>query len=96
MEDIINLCRNYEILTLIDAAQAPLSQTINVQKLGCDFLALSGHKMYGPYGIGICSVAKNFWIQYPYQAGGGMIDRVSFEKATYAETPQKFEAGTPI
>ncbi len=96
VENIINQCRNHEILTLIDAAQAPLSQTIDVEKLGCDFLTLSGHKMYGPYGIGVLFGRKKLLDSMPpYQVGGGMIDRVSFEKTTYAETPQKFEAGTP-
>ena len=96
MEDLINECRNQEIFTFIDAAQTPLNQTIDVQKLGCDFLAFSGHKMYGPYGIGILFGRRELLDSMsPYQSGGSMIDRVSFEKTTYAETPQKFEAGTP-
>ena len=96
VENIISDCRNHEIFTLIDAAQAPLSQTIDVQKLDCDFLTLSGHKMYGPYGIGILFGRKELLDSMPpYQVGGGMIDRVSFKKTTYGETPQKFEAGTP-
>ncbi len=96
VEGFISQCRDQGIFTLIDAAQAPLSQTLNVQKLGCDFLAFSGHKMYGPCGIGVLFGRRELLDSMPpYQSGGGMIDRVSFEKTAYAETPQKFEAGTP-
>lgn len=96
VENLINPCRSRGIFTLIDAAQAPLSQIMDVQKLGCDFLAFSGHKMYGPYGIGILFGRKEILDSMPpYQSGGSMIDRVNFERTTYAETPQKFEAGTP-
>jgi len=67
-----------------------------VQQLGCDFLAFSGHKMYGPTGIGVL-YGKEEWLDRlpPYQGGGEMIDRVSWEKTTFERLPFKFEAGTP-
>jgi cysteine desulfurase/selenocysteine lyase len=69
---------------------------VDVQQLGCDFYAFSAHKMYGPMGIGGL-YGKASWLEkmQPYQLGGEMIDRVTFEKTTYNEIPYKFEAGTP-
>ena len=69
---------------------------IDVQDIGCDFLAFSGHKMYGPTGIGVL-YGKEEWLEKlpPYQGGGEMIDRVSWEKTTFERLPFKFEAGTP-
>ena len=96
VEKMVESCHSRGILTLIDAAQAMLTETVDVQKIGCDFLVFSGHKMYGPYGIGVLFINQRHLNSLPpYQGGGSMIDRVTFEKTTYAEAPQKFEAGTP-
>ena len=81
---------------LVDAAQSVGHQPLNVATLGCDFLAFSGHKMLGPTGIGVLYI--NHAIQNeidPYQFGGGMVSEVTFSHATWAQPPQRFEAGTP-
>ncbi len=80
---------------LVDAAQSIPHLGVDVQALDCDFLAFSGHKVYGPTGIGVL-YGKESWLSRmpPYQGGGDMIASVSFEKTTYAELPAKFEAGT--
>lgn len=84
------------IPVMIDGAQAAPHLKIDVQELDCDFYAFSGHKMYGPTGIGVL-YAKQSWLESlpPYQGGGDMILTVSFEQSTYNEIPHKFEAGTP-
>jgi cysteine desulfurase / selenocysteine lyase len=70
---------------------------LNMAELGCDFYVLSGHKLYGPTGVGVLwARAEILDAMPPYQGGGAMIDRVSFEKTTYAPAPQRFEAGTPM
>ena len=81
---------------LVDGAQSAPHMKIDVQDLDCDFYALSGHKMYGPTGIGVL-YGKEKWLEKmpPYQGGGEMIDQVSFEKTTFERPPLKFEAGTP-
>lgn len=96
IEELLKECRNRSIITIIDAAQAVLTESIDVQKMDCDFLAFSGHKVFGPFGIGALYGRKS-WLDKlpPYQLGGSMIDRVTFDKTVYAEAPQKFEAGTP-
>lgn len=81
---------------MIDAAQAVQHIKTDVQDLDCDFLAFSGHKLYGPYGIGVLfAKAECLEAMPPYQGGGSMISEVTFEKSTWAAIPQKFEAGTP-
>jgi cysteine desulfurase/selenocysteine lyase len=81
---------------LVDGAQAAPHMAVDVQALGCDFYVLSGHKMYGPTGIGALYGRRGLLDEMPpYQGGGEMIRSVSFEKTTYNTTPHKFEAGTP-
>ena len=84
------------IPVLVDAAQSAPHTKLDVQQIGCDFLAFSGHKMYGPTGIGVL-YGREEWLDRlpPYQGGGEMIDRVSWEKTTFERLPFKFEAGTP-
>lgn len=96
VENFVEECGKLNIFTLIDGAQALLAEKVDVQKIGCDFYAFSGHKVYGPYGIGVLyGKAELLEKLPPYQTGGSMIDRVTFEKTTYADIPQKYEAGTP-
>lgn len=96
IKEIIALAHAKNIPVLIDGAQAIQHEPIDVQALDCDFYAFSGHKVYGPTGIGVL-YGKQKWLNDmpPYRSGGDMIDRVSFEKTTYNELPFKFEAGTP-
>ena len=93
---IIEAAHEKGIPVLVDAAQSAPHMPIDVQQLDCDFLAFSGHKMYGPTGIGVL-YGKDEWLDSlpPYQGGGEMIDRVSWEKTTFERLPFKFEAGTP-
>ena len=93
---IIEAAHEKGIPVLVDAAQSAPHMAIDVQQLDCDFLAFSGHKMYGPTGIGVL-YGKEEWLDRlpPYQGGGEMIDRVSWEKTTFERLPFKFEAGTP-
>ncbi len=93
---IIEAAHEKGIPVLVDAAQSAPHMPIDVQQLDCDFLAFSGHKMYGPTGIGVL-YGKEKWLDRlpPYQGGGEMIDRVSWEKTTFERLPFKFEAGTP-
>lgn len=96
IEQVIQLAHQHSIPVLIDAAQASAHRPIDVQRLDCDFLVFSGHKMYGPTGIGVL-YGKSEWLNRipPYQGGGEMIEHVSFEHTTYNTLPYKFEAGTP-
>ncbi len=81
---------------MIDAAQAVQHMKVDVTKLNCDFLAFSGHKVFGPYGIGaLYGKAELLEQMPPYQGGGSMISEVTWEKTTWAAVPHKFEAGTP-
>jgi cysteine desulfurase/selenocysteine lyase len=93
---ICRLAKQFGIPVLVDGAQAMPHQQVDVQALGCDFYCLSGHKMYGPTGIGALWAAEQTLENMPpWQGGGEMILQVSFEKTTYNELPAKFEAGTP-
>ena len=96
VKDIIRKAHERGIPVLVDAAQSAPHMKIDVQDMDCDFLALSGHKMYGPTGIGVL-YGKEEWLekQPPYQGGGEMIDKVTWEKTTFERLPFKFEAGTP-
>ncbi|WP_142685369.1 aminotransferase class V-fold PLP-dependent enzyme [Chitinophaga polysaccharea] len=96
VQDIITLAHARNIPVLLDAAQAIQHISIDVQALDVDFLAFSGHKIYGPTGTGVL-YGKKAWLDKlpPYQGGGDMIKTVTFEKTTYNELPYKFEAGTP-
>ncbi|NND08514.1 MAG: cysteine desulfurase [Saprospiraceae bacterium] len=96
IQEVIDLAHHHDIPVMIDGAQAVPHLPINVVELDVDFYAFSGHKMYGPTGIGVL-YGKEKWLEDlpPYQGGGEMIKKVTFEKTTYNELPFKFEAGTP-
>jgi cysteine desulfurase/selenocysteine lyase len=95
VKQIIETAHKYDIPVLIDAAQAVNHFPVDVQELDCDFLAYSGHKIYGPTGIGVLYGKESLLEQMPpYMGGGDMISKVTFEKSTYNELPFKFEAGT--
>ena len=90
------LAHDVGALVMVDGAQAVAHQAVDVQALGCDFYALSGHKVYGPTGIGALYVRREILeAMPPWQGGGDMIRTVSFEGSTWADAPQRFEAGTP-
>jgi len=95
IEEMIQIAHKVNVPVMIDAAQSIQHAKIDVQKLDCDFLAFSGHKVYGPTGIGVF-YGKEKWLEKlpPYQGGGDMVDVVTFEKTTYNVLPFKFEAGT--
>lgn len=96
VEEVVRIAHQHGIPVLIDGAQAVAHQPIDVQALDADFYAFSGHKVYGPTGIGIL-YGKAEWLDRlpPYQGGGEMIQNVTFEHTTFNELPYKFEAGTP-
>ena len=96
VKEIIDLAHGAGAAVLLDAAQAIQHLSVDVQALDVDFLAFSGHKMYGPTGIGVL-YGKEKWLDAmpPYQGGGEMIKEVTFAKTTYNELPFKYEAGTP-
>ena len=96
VEKIIKLAHAKNIPVMLDGAQAIPHTAVDVQKLDCDFYVFSGHKLYGPSGVGVL-YGKQALLEAmpPYQGGGDMIRTVSFEKSTYAGLPYKFEAGTP-
>ena len=93
---VIEEAHKYDIPVLIDGAQSTPHFKVDMQDLDCDFFAFSGHKIYGPTGVGVL-YGKECWLDKlpPYQGGGEMIKKVTFEKTTYNELPYKFEAGTP-
>ena len=96
VEEIISIAHAADVPVMVDAAQSAPHKQLDVQQLDCDFLALSGHKMYGPTGIGVL-YGKEEWLEKlpPYQGGGEMIDKVTWERTTFERLPFKFEAGTP-
>ena len=96
VKEIIRIAHEHGVPVLIDGAQSTPHFKVDVQELDCDFFAFSGHKMYGPTGIGVL-YGKEQWLDRmpPYQGGGEMIETVSFEKTTFQGLPFKFEAGTP-
>lgn len=96
IKEIIRIAHAHQIPVMVDGAQAVAHCPVDVQDLDCDFYCFSGHKMYGPMGIGVM-YGKERWLNEmkPYQGGGEMISNVTFEKTTYNELPFKFEAGTP-
>lgn len=97
VEEVIKLARAAGALVLIDGAQSAPHERIDVQKMDCDFFVFSGHKIYGPTGIGILyGKEKLLEMMPPYQGGGDMIQKVTFEHTTYQNAPLKFEAGTPM
>lgn len=96
VEQIVAAARERDIPVLVDGAQATSHMTVDVQALGCDFYAMSGHKMCGPTGIGVLYGREDRLQKLPpYQGGGEMILSVSFEDTVYNKLPYKFEAGTP-
>ena len=94
--EIVKIAHSHGIPVLVDGAQSAPHMVIDVQEMDCDFYAFSGHKMYGPTGIGVL-YGKEEWLEKlpPYQGGGEMIDKVTWEKTTFERLPFKFEAGTP-
>ena len=96
VEEIIKIAHEHGIPVLVDGAQSAPHFKVDVQALDCDFFAFSGHKMYGPTGIGVL-YGKEEWLEKlpPYQGGGEMIDKVTWERTTFERLPFKFEAGTP-
>ncbi len=96
VREIINIAHEHGVPVLIDGAQAISHLAVDVQALGCDFYCFSGHKMYGPMGVGVMYGREELLdAMPPYQGGGEMISEVSFERTTYNQLPFKFEAGTP-
>ena len=96
VDEIVKIAHRHGIPVLVDGAQSAPHFKIDVQAIDCDFFAFSGHKMYGPTGIGVL-YGKEKWLEKlpPYQGGGEMIDKVTWEKTTFERLPFKFEAGTP-
>lgn len=96
VKHVTTIAHKYGIPVLVDGAQSTPHFHVDVKELDCDFFAFSGHKMYGPTGIGVL-YGKEEWLERlpPYQGGGEMIDKVSWEQTTFERLPFKFEAGTP-
>ena len=96
VKEMTRIAHDYGVPVMVDGAQSVPHFAVDVQELDCDFLAFSGHKVYGPTGVGVL-YGKEAWLDRlpPYQGGGEMIGHVSFEKTTFERPPLKFEAGTP-
>lgn len=96
IRELVALAHSKNIPVLVDGAQAIPHMSVDVQDLGCDFYCFSGHKVYGPTGIGILFIREEIMRDLPpWQGGGGIITHVTFEKTTYVDGPLRFEAGTP-
>ncbi len=96
VEKIIEEAHAHGVPVLVDAAQSAYHMAIDVQAMGCDFLVFSGHKLYGPTGIGVLYARRSLLEEMPpWQGGGDMIESVTFARTTYNQVPYKFEAGTP-
>lgn len=96
VKEVIRIAHEHNIPVVVDGAQSTPHFKVDMQQLDCDFFVFSGHKVYGPTGIGVL-YGKEAWLDKlpPYQGGGEMIEHVSFEKSTFERPPLKFEAGTP-
>lgn len=96
VKEIVRIAHEHGVPVMVDGAQSSPHFAVNVQDIDCDFFAFSGHKMYGPTGVGVL-YGKEDWLDRmpPYQGGGEMIESVSFEKTVFEHLPFKFEAGTP-
>lgn len=96
VKEIVRIAHEHGVPVMVDGAQSTPHFAVNVQDIDCDFFAFSGHKMYGPTGVGVL-YGKEDWLDRmpPYQGGGEMIESVSFEKTVFEHLPFKFEAGTP-
>ena len=96
VEEVIRIAHEHNIPVVVDGAQSTPHFKVDMKQLDCDFFVFSGHKVYGPTGIGVL-YGKETWLDKlpPYQGGGEMIEHVSFEKSTFERPPLKFEAGTP-
>ena len=96
VDEIIRIAHEHGVPVMVDGAQSAPHFAVDVQAMDCDFFAFSGHKMYGPTGVGVL-YGKEDWLDRlpPYQGGGEMIESVSFEKTVFERLPFKFEAGTP-
>lgn len=96
VSEVAALSHGVGAVVVVDGAQSAPHLPIDVMELGCDFFACSGHKLYGPTGVGLLWARSELLeAMPPYEGGGGMIDKVTFEKTTYAKPPARFEAGTP-
>ncbi len=96
VHEMVAACHERSVPVLVDGAQAAPHLPVDVARLGCDFYAMSGHKVYGPTGVGVLyGRREHLEAMPPYQGGGDMIRSVTFEKTTYNDLPYKFEAGTP-
>ncbi len=96
VKEIVRIAHEHDVPVMIDGAQSAPHFKVDMQDIDCDFFTFSGHKMYGPTGVGVL-YGKESWLERlpPYQGGGEMIEHVSFEKTTFERPPLKFEAGTP-
>ena len=96
VEEMVRIAHAHQVPILVDGAQSTPHFKVDVQQMGCDFFVFSGHKMYGPTGIGVL-YGKEEWLDRlpPYQGGGEMIESVTFDKTVFEKLPFKFEAGTP-
>ena len=96
VEELVRIAHENDVPVVIDGAQSAPHRHVDVQQMDCDFFAFSGHKMYGPTGVGVL-YGKEEWLDRlpPYQGGGEMIESVTFEKTVFQSLPFKFEAGTP-